>query len=384
MGEELQVKPVGAGRTVYVASAGEIKKIDATGSVTPWVGKNGSSGRSNFSTDCGVVEVGAGVGVCAPGPLVIDALGTILFIDKFLASNEDASSPGGGQVLPTSDSSKSGFGGDFRPRNVLGQLRRMSKEGVVSGVLSHRYGLGGVAVDAAGNIYVGELSFKPPSPNCNIFLSGSCSAIVNGGSVWKLSPTGAVTRIWTNPAVSPVRIVMDASGNLYVGANQSRYSAYSFSDRKIVKLSPDGEVLGTISEPFTVSGDFTVDAQGNLVIASSNRVRKISPAGLTTEFGLAGSPGAVDGPGEVARFSEISGLAFDPVGNIFVADRDNHAIRKISPAGIVSTVVGKLGSSGIVLGDLPGSLYQPSGLAFDKEGMLYISSGDAILKVKLP
>ena len=126
------------------------------------------------------------------------------------------------------------------------------------------------------------------------------------------------------------------------------------------------------------------DAQGNLVIASNNRIRKISPAGVTTEFGLAGPPGAVDGPGDTARFSEISGLAFDPAGNIYVSDKDNHTIRKISPAGIVSTVVGKLGSWGIALGDLPGSLYKPNGLAFDKDGMLYISSGDAILKVKLP
>ena len=365
---------------LYGANFAEINQIGADGFVAPWVGKNqypyGGYPR------CGAVgvEVGSGFGICSPQKLTLDGSGNIFFIDRY-----DPQTPGsrsmpvpadGGQVLPSDD-----YYAVYGTAYNVGQLRKVSKDGVISGVLAHRYGLSTVAVDAAGNTYVGERFLKEKN-DCYALI---CGPVNGGGTVWKLSRNGAVSKIWTSTNITPKRIAIDDSGNLYVGTGSDFYSDRGNYDYTMVKLSPDGRVIGQlIDTPPFESREFMVDAQGNLVIASSNRIRKISPAGVTTEFGLAGSPGAVDGPGDTARFSEIRGLAGDAAGNIYVADKDNHAIRKISPAGIVSTVVGKLGSSGIVLGDLPGSLYQPSGLAFDKEGMLYISSGDAILKVKLP
>lgn len=301
---------------------------------------------------------------------------------------------GSGLVLPTSDSFPNALGGgDGRDSNVLGQLRKITTEGKVSGVMAHRYGLGGVATDVVGNTYVGEISFTGLLPSCNPDLASTCHSLVNGGTVWKMSPKGEVSRVWTSSTVTPERIAIDDGGNLYVGMTHAYVrrspSAYRYAafNEFLVKLPPEGRVLGQFEDSGLIDTyirDFTVDAQGNLVIASNNRIRKISPAGVTTEFGLAGSPGAVDGPGDTARFSEISGLAFDTPGNIFVADIGNHAIRKISPAGIVSTVVGRLGSSGIALGDLPGSLYQPNGWLLIKRECCTSALGDAILKVKLP
>ena len=228
-----------------------------------------------------------------------------------------------------------------------------------SGLLTEPdYGLGGIAVDAVGNVYVGErLTKRRPcvagGPDDCLFSSG--------GTVWKLSPTGLVSKVWTSASVAPLRIAIDSSGNLYLGTTYLGLPEATASDDTMVKLSPEGVVLGQFSEPLSSRPgyrEFAVDVRGNLVVASFNRVRKISPAGVTTEFGLAGSSGAVDGVGATARFSEISGLASDISGNIFVADSLNHAVPKISPAGIVSTVVGRLGSAGLVLGDLPGSLYR--------------------------
>jgi hypothetical protein len=370
-----------AGKLYFVDGA-EINRIDERGTVTPWVGKNPRPPPSVYFFDCGAVEVGSGVGICSPQALALDGSGNIFFMDRYVRWDSGTNSKpspfpaGGGQVLPADE--RYAYGARYPG---LAQLRKVTPEGVVSGVLAHQYGLGGVAVDAAGNTYVGERFLKDYTSSCNSLFCGPDNG---GGTVWKVSPNGSVSSIWTSSSVTPERVVVDNNGNLYVGANSVRL------DTSIVKLSPDGSLLGQlVGDRFSMHirgalRDFLVDAQGNLIIASNNRIRKISPAGVTTEFGLAGSQGAVDGPGDTARFSEISALAFDTAGNIFVADRDNHAIRKISPAGIVSTVVGKLGSSGIALGDLPGSLYQPNGLAFDKEGVLYISSGDAILKVKLP
>ena len=359
----------GAAGSIYFVDAAEIKKADVSG-VTTLAGKNRSLVRQNILSECGDLERGTGVGICTPGALATDALGNILFMDSYVS--------GGGQVLP----SKIGVGLVWPSSYVLGQLRRVSKDGVVSGLVTDQYGLGGVAIDSVGNIYVGERLVKSTS-SCSVFL---CGDVNRGGTVWKMSPTGAISKVWTSDSVTPERIVLDGDGNLYVGTTHLDHSGVNQANETMVKLSPDGRELGQLASVETILGsfrEFTVDAQGNLIVAESFRVRKISPGGVVTDFGLENSPGAVDGQGSAARFSEIRGLAFDPAGNIFVADRYNHAIRKISPTGMVTTVVGKLGSAGIALGDLPGSLYQPLGLAFDAEGLLYISSGDAILKVKL-
>jgi DNA-binding beta-propeller fold protein YncE len=79
-----------------------------------------------------------------------------------------------------------------------------------------------------------------------------------------------------------------------------------------------------------------VDGDGNLYVADSSNhtIRKITPAGVvTTLAGAAESYGSADGTGPLARFNEPYGVAVDGDGNIYVADRSNHAIRKFTPAG---------------------------------------------------
>jgi len=68
-------------------------------------------------------------------------------------------------------------------------------------------------------------------------------------------------------------------------------------------------------------------------------------------------------------------------GNVYVADLDNYTIRRVTPAGVVSTYVGRAGNRGIVLGDLPGGLSQPLGLAAYGQG-LAITTSNAVLIVK--
>lgn len=70
-----------------------------------------------------------------------------------------------------------------------------------------------------------------------------------------------------------------------------------------------------------------------------------------------------DGTGAEARFIVPMGLATDSSGNVYVADHDNNTIRKITPAGVVSTVVGAAGLSGFKSGALPGALSHPRGVA---------------------
>jgi len=119
-----------------------------------------------------------------------------------------------------------------------------------------------------------------------------------------------------------------------------------------------------------------VDSAGSVYVADrdNHTIRKITPAGVVTTFaGFAGSAGNTDGPGGSARFNTPKGLAVDQAGYIYVADWGNNSIRKISPAGIVSTVVANLTA-----------VYGPTGIAVDNtSGYIYATSRElnTVLKI---
>jgi NHL repeat len=99
---------------------------------------------------------------------------------------------------------------------------------------------------------------------------------------------------------------------------------------------------------------------------------------------LAGSPGlngSVDGIGAAARFGRPNGLTTDSAGNVYVADSINHTIRKITPAGVVSTVVGATGQQGFVPGPLPGVLSFPVALAVSGSS-LYVTTAYGVARVQ--
>ena len=129
-----------------------------------------------------------------------------------------------------------------------------------------------------------------------------------------------------------------------------------------------------------------MDSGGNVYVADtgSHTIRKITLAGVVTTFaGKAGTPGATDGAGSLARFNVPTALAVDTIGNVYVADNGNHTIRKITSAGAVTTLAGTTGVSGNT--DGPGSSAQfsyPQGIAVDGKGDLFISdAGTTIRKI---
>ena len=90
----------------------------------------------------------------------------------------------------------------------------------------------------------------------------------------------------------------------------------------------------------------TVDGAGNVYVADSgNHTRAQNPAGgrVATVAGLAGSSGSADGTGGGAQFNQPAKAAADSAGNLYVVDTCNQIIRKITPAGVVTTLAGRAG-----------------------------------------
>jgi sugar lactone lactonase YvrE len=119
------------------------------------------------------------------------------------------------------------------------------------------------------------------------------------------------------------------------------------------------------------------DSAGNLYVADTQNhtIRKVTPSGVvTTLAGLAGSYGSTDGMGSAARFNHPWGVAVDIAGNVYVADSGNHTVRKMTLAGQVTTIGG---APGVASGeDGVGSsarFSDPTGIAVDGAGNLYVA-----------
>ena len=127
------------------------------------------------------------------------------------------------------------------------------------------------------------------------------------------------------------------------------YQPYSFSTFA-GKAGMPGSADGTGSAArFTSPSEVAFDSANNLYVADTGNhtIRKITSAGVVSTFaGSPGVPGSADGTGSAARFYSPIGVSLDSAGNLYVGDADNDTIRKITPAGIVTTLAGKAGEVG--------------------------------------
>lgn len=148
-----------------------------------------------------------------------------------------------------------------------------------------------------------------------------------------------------------------------------------------------GSADGTLAQArFGYLTAITADASGNLYLTDSlnQNVRKITPAGVvTTLAGQNGIAGDADGQAGAATFNGPQGIAVDKAGNVYVADTQNNLIRRISTTGVVTTVAGKRGLTGNTVGSPDGALNHPMGLAFDADGVLHVTSSNGIFKLQL-
>ncbi|MDR2208511.1 MAG: hypothetical protein LBE22_06015 [Azoarcus sp.] len=232
--------------------------------------------------------------------------------------------------------------------------------------------LSGITIDAADNLYVVDTSNK---------------------RIRKITPAGEVSTLAGSEEVladgierdasfyRPFSIAIDATGNLFVADTLNN---------RIRKITPTGEVstlaggekgfadgIGSDAK-FDSPYGIAIDAAGNLYVMDNNRIRKITPTGEVSTL-AGGEKGFADGIGSDAKFDWPSGIAIDAARNLYVADFGNHRIRKITPAGEVSTLAGgsRRGFSDGIGGDA--SFHYPSHIASDAAGNLYVTDRDGRL-----
>jgi sugar lactone lactonase YvrE len=243
---------------------------------------------------------------------------------------------------------------------------------------------GGVRADAAGNIFVTD-SYN--------------------NTVRKVTPSGVVTTVAGVPGKSgsqdgPVAtallgstagVAVDGAGNLFV-ADDGNATIREVSVSGIVTTlagmaGQTGEVDGVGSAArFTDPQNLAIDGAGNLYVADgvANVIRKVTSGGSVTTFAGSGVPGGADGSGTTAQFNFPTGVAVDAAGNVFVADAGNDTIRKITPAGVVTTVAGAAGNAGAADGTgAAASFNAPDGVGVDAAGNLYVadSANDTIREI---
>lgn len=261
--------------------------------------------------------------------------------------------------------------------------------------------LNGIAVDAAGYIYVSDVT----SPG---FPFGSSATKIPPPTYWgtirRISPAGEVITIAGSPSeggnVDGVGrtarfrnargLTVDAAGNIIV-ADSEALTIRRIAPGNVVTTVAGADYqygyvdgVGSVAR-FRSPQDVAADAQGNLFVvdAGGATIRKISTGGAVTTF--AGTVDTfsqtVDGTGAAARFNAPRAIAADSAGNLYVAEQFGQTVRKITPAAVVTTVVGTPGVVGFVPGPLPGVLQYPSGVAV-RGTDLYIAMDTGIAVVR--
>jgi sugar lactone lactonase YvrE len=236
----------------------------------------------------------------------------------------------------------------------------------------------GVAVGATGVVYVANTDDQII---CKISPDGKLMVLAGlSGNAGDTDGTGAAARFST-----PTSVAVDGAGNVYVADNGSaivrKITPAGVVTTLAGKAGAGGGVDGTgAAARFNTPRGIAVDGAGNVYVADEGNadIREITPAGVvTTLAGSDGRPGYRDGAGTAAKFGSPRGLTVDATGTVYVADTDNDVIRKITPDGTVSTVAGTAGEVGTTDGTGAAARFSaPRGIAVDAAGNLYVADSD--------
>jgi uncharacterized protein (TIGR03437 family) len=343
---------------LYIADTynGRVRMVSANGIITTVAG----SGNYGFSGDGGPATSAS---LENPTGIVVDTSGNLFISDSY--NNRIRKVSANGVIVTIAGNGSYGSTGDGGPATSAG--------------LSNPNGL---AVDTSGDLFIAD---------------------TNGNKVRKVSASGVITTVAgcgctggadggpaTSASMYPTAVTLDSFGNLFIAdADTSRAR----------KVSPNGlitTVAGNGIEGFSGDGGpatsaslnypegIAVDASGNLFIGDgdNDRIRRVSAGGVITtvagngnyRFSGDGGPATSAALNFTSEFAEQGKLVVSPLGDIFLADSANNRIREVSDSGVITTVAGgNPGFSGDGGPATSASLNNPSGVALDASGDLYIA-----------
>ena len=335
-----------------------------------------------------VVSNGAGNATSVPATLTVDSTGV-----STLAGWPEASAwvdaTGSAARFGYVDSVRTDAAGNIYVGDGTNTVRKITPAGVVTTIAGIANvtgsqdgtatsatfnGIGGVAVDSSGVIYVadsGNYTIRKIIPGGGVStLAGSA------GLQGSVDGTGSGARFY-----DPENLAVDGAGNIWIADGQGN---------TVREVTPAGVVTtfagvartagfanGTgTSALFNDLLGIAVDALGNLYVGDggNNAIRKITSAGVVTTLAgsASGRSGSADGTGASARFNLPAGVAADSSGNVLVADSGNGTIREITPAGVVTTIAGQAGQYGSADGLSTAAEFEaPVDVAIDPAGIVY-------------
>ena len=229
----------------------------------------------------------------------------------------------------------------------------------------------GLATDSTGNIYVAD---SRNNAIRKITLQGVVTTLAGSGTVGCADGQGKLASFF-----SPAGVAADKKGNVYVADTHNSLIRKITPAGLVTTLAgrrPDHPTpAGDTSVRFDNPTGIAVDASGNVYFAdwANNKIRKISPAGAVTTLAGTGIPGLKDGAGDTATFYLPWGLAVDSANNLYVADSYNNAIRKISPTGFVTTIAGKKAKGAANGVGKAASFFHPTGIAVNALGSIFVA-----------
>ncbi|WP_217361913.1 NHL repeat-containing protein [Paraburkholderia agricolaris] len=229
----------------------------------------------------------------------------------------------------------------------------------------------GVALDSSGNVYVADFGNNEIR---KITPAGLVSTFAGSGALGSANGMGN-TASFNHPG----GVAVDANDNVYVadlGNNEIRKITAAGVVSTLAGSTTPGHADGMgSSASFNSPWGVAVDASGNIYVADveNEEIRKITPAGLVSTFAGSLSAGSLDGTGSTALFAGPRGIAIDRSGNLYVADSSNNEIRKITPAGVVSTLAGSTRSGSADGTGGAASFSDPNGVAVDASGAIFVA-----------
>ena len=396
---------------LYIADSSNhvIRKVDVNGRITTIAGNgiNGYSGDGEPATLAMLWE---------PEGIALDTAGNLYIADS--SNNRIRKVDLDGTITTVAGNGAWGYSGDDGPAaqaelasplgialDALGNLyiadsgnnriRKVDLNGTITTVAGNGIeGYGGdggpaagaqldepsaIGVDKSGNLYIADVYNDRIR---KVDTQGIITTVAGNGSSGYAGDGGPATSAMIN---SPWAVAVDISGNLYIADDENRRVRKVDTNGIITTVAGNGlygyggdggpAVKANLNKPTGVVADLS----GNFYIADNqnHRVRKVDPTGTITTLagnGIAGY-GGDGGPATQANLNYPSGVGVDSSGNVYIADTSNHRIRKVDSKGTITTVAGN-GTRGYGGDGGPAaqtSLYGPEGVAADLFGNLYIA-----------